>query len=176
MHPALKGRPRQAFEAFVHEILHIVNFEEPKRTGHSRFRLRHDLIHHLDDRLAFALMSMGVSFRCVCRRCEPVACSRFRPAEELSTRAASAGNGSCRNGHRGRGMSPRPEQEDVMAQGGRGRTSSGGASKSSRGSNSSSSSSSGSRGRGQTNRGRSSSGSRKRSSSRSGSSSNSSSR
>ena len=169
MHPALKGRPRQAFEAFVHEILHIVNFEEPKRSGRSRFRLRHDLIHHLDEPLAFALMSMGVSFRCVCRRCEPASRSRFSSADPVSLSvAASGGNGSCRTGARGRGMSPRPGQEDIMAQGGRGRSSSGGGrGKSSRGSSSGSSSSS-SRGRGQSNRGRSSSSSRKRSGSRSG--------
>jgi hypothetical protein len=69
MHPNLKGRPRRAFEAFVHEVMHIVNWEERKRSGRSKYRLPHELIYHLDEPLAFALMGMGVSFRCVCPRC-----------------------------------------------------------------------------------------------------------
>jgi len=69
MHPDLKGHPRRAFESFVHEVMHIVNFEERKRSGRSKFRLRHDLIYQLDEPLALTLMGMGVSFRCVCPAC-----------------------------------------------------------------------------------------------------------
>jgi hypothetical protein len=69
MHPNLRSQPRRAFEAFVHEVMHIVNWEERKRTGRSKYRLPHDLIYHLDEPLAFTLMGMGVSFRCVCVRC-----------------------------------------------------------------------------------------------------------
>ena len=90
MHPDLKGRPRQAFEALVHEVMHIINFEERKRIGRSRYRLRHDVIYHLDEPLAFALMGMGVSFRCVCSGCGPRVGADAR-ARNLSRRTESAG-------------------------------------------------------------------------------------
>lgn len=76
LHPDLKQHPRQAFEAFVHEVMHIINFEERKRLGRSKYRIRHELIYHLDEPLAFALMGMGVKFRCVCSRCGLRAASR----------------------------------------------------------------------------------------------------
>ena len=76
LHPDLRGHPRRAFEAFVHELMHLVNFEERKRSGRSKYRIPHDVIYHLDGPLAFALMQMGVSFRCVCERCGPRAARR----------------------------------------------------------------------------------------------------
>jgi len=67
----LRGKPRLAFEVFLHEVIHVVNFEERKRPGRSRYRIRHETMYHLDEALAGALLEMGVTFRCVCRDCRP---------------------------------------------------------------------------------------------------------
>jgi hypothetical protein len=167
MHSDLKGRPRQAFEAFVHEIMHIVSFEESKRVGRSKFRITHDVIHHLDEPLAFALMGMGVSFRCVCVRCDPSRRASIAHASPIDT-VSRERNESCIGHGRRRGMSLRPRLEGAMAQGGRGGNSSGngrggrGKSSSSSSSSRGRSSSSSSRSRGRSSRG--SSGGRKSSS------------
>lgn len=65
----LRGHPRLAFEVFLHEVLHVVNFEARKFRGRSKYRIRHETMYHLDEALSKALVDMGVSFRCVCRPC-----------------------------------------------------------------------------------------------------------
>lgn len=65
----LRGRPRQAFKALVHEVMHIVNFEERHRPGRSHYRIRHETMYHLDGPFGGALLDMGVTFRCVCKPC-----------------------------------------------------------------------------------------------------------
>lgn len=70
--------PAYAWEAFLHEVTHIVDELWPKMRGktdrygrkRSRWFISHKAIHRLDEALGVLVIEAGIRFPCCCRKCQ----------------------------------------------------------------------------------------------------------